>query len=84
MNQDVVDYGSTDPDEVDVTKDEEYRYTEEYLDEEIDRYHTLNEEIETLEHNLSMLGKQKEKAFGKNKLALMKQESKELKEMADK
>lgn len=74
-------YGSTDPEEKDKDKNKNKKDT---VDEEIDRYHTLNKEIETLEHNLTMLEKKKDKAFGKNKLAYMKQESAELEKMIQK
>ena len=87
-NQDLSDYGSTDPDEVDGTKDKDKGGNDkkdvEDLIEVAERYHEITKEVETLEHQLDILGKQKDRLFGKNKLAKMDEEIAKYKELAEK
>mgnify|MGYP006974358447 CR=1 FL=1 len=75
------EYGSTDPDDVDETNKDKDNKTEEEKDKEIkemledaERYHEITREIEAMERALDRLGKQKERAFGADKLALMDKE----------
>lgn len=42
--------------------------------DEIERYHVINNKLEDMEHQLSKIEKAKDRAFGKNKLKLMDQE----------
>lgn len=44
------------------------------LKDEEERYHEINNQLEDMEHKLDMIGKAKDRAFGKNKLKLMKEE----------
>ena len=78
------DYGSTDPTENDSKTGDDKKKNTEKLIEEAERYHEITKEVETLEHELELLGMQKDKAFGKNKLALMDQEIAKYEELADK
>ena len=79
-NQTLDEYGSTDPDDVDGTNDQEDGKDKETKDdfeemlEDAERYHELTREVEAYERALEKLGKQKERAFGKNKIALMDKE----------
>ena len=50
------------------------------LDEEIERYHLINEQMENLDKKLDVLSKKKDRAFGKDKLAYMQAENKVLEE----
>lgn len=43
--------------------------------EEIERYHVVNNELEDMEHKLNMIDKAKERAFGKDKLQKMDEEA---------
>ena len=71
--QDLADYGSTDP-SGGGGKDKEAKD----LLEIAERYHEITKEIETQERKLDALNKQKDRAFGKNKIKLMQDEQKEL------
>lgn len=85
-NQDLSDFGSTDPDDVDGTGDgggDNKKEVEELI-EIAERYHEITREIEMQERKLDSLGKKKEKAFGKDKLKLMQEEQKELQKLYDK
>ena len=78
-NQTLDDYGSTDPDDVDGTNDkdkteEEKQKEIEEMIEDAERYHEITREIEAMERALERLGKQKERAFGADKVALMDKE----------
>ncbi len=85
-NQDLSDFGSTDPDDVDGTGDgsgDNKKEIEELI-EIAERYHEITREIEMQERKLDSLGKKKEKAFGKDKLKLMQEEQKELQKLYEK
>ena len=75
-NQDLSDYGSTDPDDVDGTKDsnKDKEKEEETLTEILERYHEINKEVETYERLLERISKQKDRAFGGKRLALIEDE----------
>ena len=49
-------------------------------DDEIERYHEITEELERTQEALDQIGKLKERAYGKNYLKLLDQETKKLKE----
>ena len=87
-NQDLADYGSTDPEDVSGGGSgggsSDNKKTIEELTEIAERYHEITKEVETLEHQLDLLGKQKERAYGKNKLKLMDEENEKLKQLAEK
>ena len=82
-NQDVSEFGSEDPNDVDETEDEKDRDTQDLI-EIAERYHEINEEIEALEHNLSLVAKQKDRAFGTNRLKAMQQEIDAMEELTAK
>jgi hypothetical protein len=74
-NQDVSEYGSTDPDDVDETDSDSGSDKDgKDLEEIAERYHEITREVETLEHHLELLGKEKERAFGEDKLKAMDDE----------
>ena len=87
-NQDLSDYGSTDPDEVDGTKDKDKskdnKKTVEELLEISERYHEITREVAALEHQLELVGKAKERAFGSAKLAAMDKEIEALEKLKKK
>ena len=65
-NQDAKDYGEKDADKVkNNNKDKEKK-----LEDEKERYHEINEELEDLERHLSKIEKQTDRAFGRQKLEL--------------
>jgi hypothetical protein len=74
-NQDLSDYGSTDPDEVDGTNDEKNnkKDIEEMIDN-AERYHEITKEIEAMERAFDRLSEKKDRAFGRDKLAYMEEE----------
>ena len=49
--------------------------TEDKLDDEIDKYKTINEELELYSKNLSLISNLKEKAYGKEYIKLLNQEA---------
>lgn len=91
-NQDLSDYGSTDPDEVDGTKDKDKskdkskdnKKTVEELIEISERYHEITREVAALEHQLELVGKAKDRAFGASKLQAMDDEIAAMKKLAEK
>ena len=82
-NQDLSDFGSTDPDDVDGSSGGNDKDIEDLI-EIAERYHEITREIEMQERKLDSLGKKKERAFGKDKLKLMQEEQKELQKLYDK
>jgi hypothetical protein len=48
------------------------------VDEEIDRYHEIKEELSDIENNLNRISKAKDRAFGADKLKFMREEREEL------
>jgi hypothetical protein len=66
-NQDIADYGSTNPDDVS---------SAEKLLEIAERYHEITREITAQEHALDKLSKEKDKAFGSDKLKFIDEEIK--------
>jgi TP901 family phage tail tape measure protein len=76
-NQDLGDYGSTDPDDVDGSSDSN-TLDEEELTEIFNRYHEITKEIEAQERILDRVSKAKDRAYGAEKLALMKKEQEAL------
>lgn len=91
-NQDLSDYGSTDPDEVDGTKDKDKskdkskdnKKTVEELIEISERYHEITREVAALEHQLELVSKAKDRAFGASKLQAMDDEIAAMKKLAEK
>lgn len=79
-NQDLADYGSTDPDDVDGTNDSSGSKSTEELIEVAERYHEITREIEYYNHLLDENAKKKDRAFGKDKLKYMKEEQRLLEE----
>ena len=81
-------YGSTDPDDVDGTKDKKKGSGSEKdakeLKEIAERYHEITKEIETQEHLLNKLEKARERAYGADKLKLMDQEIETLETLVEK
>jgi hypothetical protein len=49
------------------------------LDEEAERYHEINNELEVLADNLDSISKEKDRAYGANRVQLMDQETDALK-----
>ena len=87
-NQDLDEYGSTDPDDVDETgdkkdKDKKDKDVQELL-ELTERYHEITREVAALEHQLELVGKAKERAFGSAKLAAMDKEIEALEKLKKK
>ena len=84
-NQDLSDYGSTDPDDVDGSNDSSggKDKTIEEMEEVLDRYHEINREIEYQEHLLDQLDKAADRAFGKDKLDLMDQQEEALQKLLE-
>lgn len=76
--EDLADYGSTDPDGSD--KDKENKD----LMEIAERYHEITQEVEALQHSLELLQKAKDRAFGREKLKLMDEEIAALEELSKK
>lgn len=86
-NQTLSDYGSTDPDDVDGnnTNDEEEKEKDvEDMIDNAERYHEITREIELMEKALGRLAKQKDRAFGADKLAIMDQEIAKSEELLEK
>lgn len=84
-NQDLSDFGSTDPDDVDGTNDSKDNKKEiEDLIEIAERYHEITREIEMQERKLDSLSKKKDRAFGGDKLKYMKEEQRELEKLYEK
>ena len=79
-NQDLSDYGSTDPNKDSGGNKKELKE----LLEISERYHEINEEIKTQEHLLNKLSKAKDRAYGADKIALMDEEIKTLKKLEKK
>ena len=78
-------YGSTDPDDVDGTKDKKGSEKDpKDLKEIADRYHEITKEIETQEHLLDKISKAKDRAYGRNKIQLIDQEIESLKKLTEK
>lgn len=82
-NQDLDEYGSTDPDDVDETGDKKDKDVQELL-ELTERYHEITREVAALEHQLELVGKAKERAFGSAKLAAMDKEIEALEKLKKK
>jgi uncharacterized caspase-like protein len=74
------EYGSTDPDKKGSDKDKESKD----LAEIADRYHEITREVSALEHQLELLGKEKERAFGAKKIQAMDEEIEAMEELAQK
>ena len=81
-------YGSTDPDDVDGTKDKKKGGGSEKdakeLKEIAERYHEITKEIEAQEHLLDKISKAKDRAYGKDKIKLIDQEIESLKKLKEK
>lgn len=79
------DWGWTPPDTgKDSEKDDKEFFDKEesslkLLDEEAERYHEINNELEVLEDNLDRISKEKDRAYGANKVTLIEQETAALK-----
>ena len=54
------------------------------LDEELERYHVINNQLEDMEHKLDQISTAKDRAFGKNKLKAMDQEEDALENLLEK
>jgi DNA-binding FrmR family transcriptional regulator len=79
-NQDLADYGSTDP-----NKDgSDNKKSVEEMIELAERYHEIKKQIEAINHELDILSKKKDRAFGKAKVKLMDQEIEKLGELKEK
>ena len=78
--QDLADYGSTDPSGDDSGSDDK---DEEELEEVAERYHEITREVEALERATERLGEQADRAYGAKKLQLMKDQSDALKKQYD-
>lgn len=79
-NQDLSDYGNTDPDDDDDSDDSDDKEVEDMVDD-IERYHEITRSIQAIETELDRLSDKKDKAFGKDKLALMDQEIEALEDL---
>jgi TP901 family phage tail tape measure protein len=86
-NQNLEDFGSTDPDDVDGTNDSSGSDNKKEIEDLIEiaeRYHEITREIEMQERKLDSLSKKKDRAFGGDKLKYMKQEQQELEKLYEK
>lgn len=87
QSQTLDNYGSTDPDDVDGTKDKKKSGSEKDakdLKEIAERYHEITKEIETQEHLLNKISKAKDRAYGKDKIKLIEDEIDTLKKLKEK
>ena len=57
---------------------------EKKIEDEVERYHEINEELEDLERNYSKAGKAKERAYGQNRLKAIDKEIDALEDLIDK
>ena len=78
LSQDLIDYEG-DGEITETSSEKKQRLKE--LDNEIERYHEIDEVIQDLERNSNRLAEAKERAFGANKLDLMDQEIAKEKEL---
>ena len=53
------------------------------IDDEIDRYHEIKEVLEDLDRSYNNISKQKDRAFGKNKIKLINEEISALEDLVD-
>lgn len=85
-NQDLDDFNSTDPDDVDGTnkKGSDKKADIKDLTEVLERYHEINEEIKMQERLIDRLSKAKDRAYGQDKIKLMEQEIEATKVMLNK
>lgn len=65
----------------DKTKVDESKLKKE--DDEIERYHKIRNELEDITHELTMIGKAKDRAFGRNKIKQLDAETASLKKQSD-
>ena len=82
--QDVSEFGSTDPDDVDETdKDKDKDKESKDLLELTERYHELTREVAALEHQLELVSKQKDRAFGAKKIQAIEKEIKAMEDLVE-
>jgi hypothetical protein len=78
LKQELDDFESTDPDDVDGS---DFKKDIKDLTEVLERYHEINQEIKMQQRLLDSLSKAKDRAFGTNRLKLMDEEIKATKQM---
>ena len=82
--QDLEFLGNTDPDNVDGKGNSNKKKDIQDLTKVLERYHEINEEIKTQQRLIDRLSKAKDRAYGKDKIALMEQEIEATQTMLDK